>query len=443
MLIYNLRVLSADMKNSGQFYPKTSTETSTSTISDYQSVAPTRTPVERFRFTEASIRDLETPRKRTVYRDTDIRGFICTVFPSGEKTFALYRWIDGKPERKQLGSFRDKTVKDVRTDAEKQIGKIAKGGNPAREDRERRRELTFGDLFASFLTLYAMRKKRTWRQDKYQYDSYLARPLGEKKLSSITRSDIARLHDEISLRGSYAANRALALVRKVFNWAIEREDFKGINPAAKFQRNTEVERDRYLSKEELERFWAALAEETDTTIRDYFAVALLTGGRRANLLAMEWAEIDWELATWVIPARKFKNGKIHNVPLLPEVLALLRARYADPKRHDTWVFPGWGESGHLCDPKNAFHKILRRAGIANVRAHDLRRTVGSHMAIAGVSLHTIGQVLGHQNVATTKIYARLNKEAAREGLELGANRMLAVLPDGGKLLPAVRDAGRE
>jgi integrase len=380
--------------------------------------------------------------KRTVYRDTDTRGFICTVFPSGERTFALYRWLDGKPEREPLGSFSDTTVEVARTKAEKLIGKIANGENPTKRRRELRQEATFGSLFASYLTLHAKRKKRTWAEDERQFNCYLGE-FARKKLSTITRSDIAKLHDEISLRGTYAANRVLALVRKVFNWAIEREDFKGANPAAKFQRNAEVKRDRFLDGGELPQFWRALAEEPNAVIRDYFLVALLTGARRMNVLAMAWNEIKWSRSTWTIPAAKFKTGKPHDVPLLPEVLALLRQRYEAPDRHPVWVFPSRGRSGHLVEPKGAWRRILRRAGLNNLRTHDLRRSLASWMAINGASLPVIGQALGHQSVETTAIYARLHSSAVREGMQRAIDSMLAELPGDVKLLPAEKDGDRE
>ena len=89
-----------------------------------------------------------------------------------------------------------------------------------------------------------------------------------------------------------------------------------------------------------------------------------------------------------------------------------------------YVFPGQNGAGHLHNMKRAWDRIRTKAGIQDVRFHDLRRTVGSWLAGSGESLSLIGKVLNHRDVSTTAIYARLNLDPVRQALERQATKML-------------------
>ena len=63
----------------------------------------------------------------------------------------------------------------------------------------------------------------------------------------------------------------------------------------------------------------------------------------------------------------------------------------------------------------------------DVRLHDLRRSVGSWMASAGVSLHIIGKILNHQDVKTTEIYARLQEDSTRKALNEHGEKIVSIV----------------
>jgi integrase len=233
-----------------------------------------------------------------------------------------------------------------------------------------------------------------------------------------------------------------------------------------------------LQADELPRFYAALAEEPNETIRDYFLLSLLTGARRSNALAMRWDEIDFARAEWRIP--RTKNNDPQTVPLTPEALAILEQRR--PRPASGYVFPGDGESGHLVEPRGGWQRIfdrdelaqlgtlIRNAGsrfkpiegenlseslirarreakrrrlntdkcrMADLRIHDLRRTLGSWQARTGASLAIIGKSLNHKNVQTTAIYSRLDIDPVRESVERATSAMLVAA--GVKVSTPVRD----
>lgn len=213
--------------------------------------------------------------------------------------------------------------------------------------------------------------------------------------------------------GPGSANRVLALVRAMYNKAREL-GFEGQNPAAGIEKFPEKSRKRFLHGDEMPKFFMALGEELNTTLRDFFLLALYTGARRDNVQAMRWDQLSIERAEWVIPDTK--AGEPQTVYLPEPALAILRERAVDSKSSE-WVFPGRGKSGHIEEPKLAWARILKRAGIQNLRIHDLRRTLGSWQAATGASLPVIGKSLGHKQQSTTQIYARLDLNPVKQAVD--------------------------
>jgi integrase len=157
-------------------------------------------------------------------------------------------------------------------------------------------------------------------------------------------------------------------------------------------------------------------------MRDYIFLALLTGARRRNVQSMRWDEIDWNQATWIIPAEKAKSKKPNRVMLSPIALTVLENRKLASTSE--WIFPGRGTSGHLEEPKKAWRRILKAASITDLRLHDLRRTLGSWQAATGASLPIIGKSLGHTSLEATQIYARLDLDPVRASVNKATDAML-------------------
>ena len=188
-----------------------------------------------------------------------------------------------------------------------------------------------------------------------------------------------------------------------------------------------MKRDRFLDADELKRFFQALHEEPNATIRDCLMIALLTGARRWNCYSMAWEDINFDEAFWRIPDTK--GGEPVVVPLVPAAMDILRERLELANEDCPWVFPGRRKNGHLKDATKVWKAILKRAKLENVRPHDLRRTLASWQALNGTSLQVIGKSLGHKQVATTEIYARLTLSPVRESVEKATAAMLSAAGD--------------
>jgi site-specific recombinase XerC len=297
--------------------------------------------INKINFTKAIIDTLPEPepKKRDIYHDTKTPGLQLRV--TGVKTFFVNRRIkSGDPERITLGRYPEMTIEQARRKTMKVLHDIAEGKNPAEIKRGKKAELTFGNLFSEYLERHSKPNKRTWREDESKYKTYLERPLGKKKLSAIDRRDIALIHSGITKDGhDITANRVLALTSSIFGWGISAGLWE-LNPAIGIKRNKEKSRDRFIQGDELPRFFEAVAKEENEAIRDYVLISLLTGARRANVLAMRWQDINFNRAEWRI--EETKNGTPQTVTLSQEAIEILQAR--KPSNHAIFVFPGLGKS---------------------------------------------------------------------------------------------------
>jgi len=372
-------------------------------------------------FTKAALEQAQAPvgEKRFYLHDERESGLVLQITSTGRKTFQLYKKHMGKPVRVTIGTFPDLTVEQARKKAREIKVSLNNGENPNDKLKQQRQEMTFAGLFEVYIDRHAKLKKRSWQADQEAFNRHLV-TLGRKRLSTITRRDIAAIHSGIGKDRPTTANRILALVSSVFGRAIEFGLWEGLNPCMGVKKFTEQARDRFLSGDELTRFFQALEQEPNSTARDFFLVALLTGARRANVLSMRWSDLDLKSQTWRIP--ETKNGTPQNVPLVGPALEILQGRRKTTSSF--FVFPGPGKTGHLVEPKKAWARICQAAGIKGARIHDLRRTMGSWQAKTGASLPIIGKSLNHKSASTTSIYARLDIDPVRSAMETAAAAML-------------------
>jgi integrase len=425
----------------------------------------------KFNFTKEALSNLPLPTNgvRTVYHDAKTTGLQLRVTHAGIKTFSVFRRIKGgAPERMTLGRFPDMTIDQARRLAAKVNAEIEEGTNPAKVKRAHKSEITFGEAFTDFLANRRSKSKKPLSErTKKEYQAAFRLHLGGIKaehLSRISHRDIERIHASVGRNAPIQANRVKALVSSVFSHAAELHGFSGTNPAAHVRGYAEHSRDRFAQAGELPRLFEALATDP---MRDFFLIALLTGARRSNVLAMRWDELNLDEGLWRIP--KTKNGDPQNVTLSPEAAEILAARRKVSDKKQAFVFPGDGKTGHLVEPRKAWVRIfdrdeikqltlrIKEAGgkflmvqgesfadtldrarktakqlkietdgcrIADLRIHDLRRTLGSWQAKQGASLAIIGKSLNHKNQQTTAIYARLDLDPVRASVNSATAAMM-------------------
>jgi len=402
----------------------------------------------KINFTQTEINNLPLPEagKRLEFYDTKVNHLLCRVSSKGLKTFQVYRWHEGKPSRVTICTWPELSIEQIRKEAEKHNADFARGENPADKKRAIREEMQFGELFTLWLEQFAKPHKRTWDDDLKRYHNYMERPFGKQKLSWFTPAKVRQWHQRlttqqkqkaevgITLTGS-TANRVLALLKTIFSQMAP----DMLNPCRTVKTFKEQSRERFLQPDELKRLFDALeSEETPPVFRDYVLLSLFTGARKSNVLGMRWGDIDAN--TWTIQGEVSKNGDIMRVPLVDPAIEILKRRKAETS--SVFVLSSdIGRTGHYTTPTKAWRSLLKRAGLVNVRLHDLRRTCGSVMAGQGASLPIIGKILGHKHTSSTQVYARLTIDPQRLALESAVQAMLETqaLPD--KVVPLRKVAG--
>ncbi len=386
----------------------------------------------KFPFTKTAIEGLPLPEKRANYHDSKIPGLILQMTPNGVRTFYSLRKVNGKTERVQIGRFPAVTVELARKRAEEINGNIAQGKNPAEEKRTLKAELTLKEVFDEFGKTASV-KHRSWTDEKRRYDQFIQPAFGNKRLSQITDKDVKALHKRIGEdTGEVRANRVVTFLRALFNYADSEMDYKGENPCRHFKKFkfSETARARFMQENELPKFFSAVLQEPDPTLRDFVLMLLLTGQRRDNVLKMRWDEINLNRGEWTIPAEKFKGKRPHVLPLIGPAMEILSRR---KDRYDgEWVFPSAITGKPLVNALRGWNRILTTAKIEDLNFHDLRRTLASYMGITGTPEGIIAGMLGHKigagdstsATSATWIYNRHNLDAVRRSMETAVEYML-------------------
>ncbi len=366
------------------------------------------------RFSKTTLAELPpaSDGKRDEYLDTVQPGLRLRVTDTGAKTYSVFARVKGgELERITLGSADKLTPENARTQAKQIVAKMATGHSFKAAGRTARGETDFNGLFAQYIEGNTMRPR-----SRIEYEGlhrrYITNTIGKLKLADVTHKRVMDMHKGLAATPT-AANRAVALVKSVFNWSKEHELWDGDNPAERVKKNKEVSRQRYLQPTELARFFDALAE-TEQPARDFFMLALLTGARRSNVLAMRWADIDLRECVWRISADDAKAGEEMNIPLTPEAMAVLIER----QNATPWVFPADSASGHYQEPKRAWATLRKRSGLVDLRIHDLRRTMGSWLVRTGANTAINAKALGHKSMQAAAVYQRIaDTDPVREAME--------------------------
>lgn len=356
------------------------------------------------RLTEANIKKLQPPeRGNCITYDDEIPGFGLRVTAANARAFVLGYSINGRKRRMSIGRWPVWTATAARARAKQLRRMIDLGQDPLGERQARRGEPTFAQVAAEYLKRHAARKKSGYRDEAWLRNDVLPE-WGPLKASELRRRDVIRLIEEKAETAPIAANRLLALIRTVFNFAIDR-DLLEANPAARVKPpGKEVKRDRVLNAEEIRAFWQGLeGAKMGPEMRTLLRMILITAQRPGEVTMAGWEEFDLESDWWTIPSERSKNGLAHRVPLSSLALEQLEVL----QRRDRWVFASRrGGPFYRTSPANALIDNRNCFAIAHFAAHDLRRTAASHMTSVGVARLVVSKILNHVERGVTSTYDR-------------------------------------
>lgn len=384
--------------------------------------------------TAQNARSLQCPPNclKTTYHDPTCPGFFIEVRMNGGRTY-YQRFIDknGRRVQHRLGNAQFIKYSEARKKALTVLAEIAAGNDPIQSAHAVPKTPTMEQFVQRYLD-YIRGYKRSWQTDESLLRNHILPILGNKRLNEITRADIIELHHGRRASGAApgSANRLLILLRYMFNLAIDWE-IPGVqsNPTSKislFEENNQ--RERYLNAEEARRLYEAIEQSDSIMLRYIIPMLILTGARKREVLNACWEHFDLERRLWRIPLPK--SGKARHVPLSSGVMQLLKQV---PRLPDCpFVFPNPKTSQPFVSIFYAWNTARKRAGLDDVRIHDLRHSFASFLINNGRSLYEVQRILGHTQIRTTQRYSHL----AAETLIAAADTAVEALGDAFSPRPA-------
>lgn len=393
--------------------------------------------------TDTGIRNLRRAERRYEVRDAARPGFGVRVELDGRKVF-FQRFGSRGERRLNLGNYSKAFgLAEARIAADKARAEYEAGRDPILAKRERRlaerreREArkaakagrpapgTFADLAERYLRdARRHRRERSVHEAERKLRVEVLPGWGARRVGEIRRADVLRLIEDSRERGGVCSNRTLALVRAVFQYAVDREELDA-NPALRIPRRylyAEQPRERVLTRAEL-RTLLSVVDTLGPIVGGAFRMILVTAQRPGEVLRLQWDDIgrDEGGAYWQIPDSVAKTGRGHRVPLSRPALAVLDT--LRPLNGSTpWVFASPKAEGPLRWLSHAAYRLRRRSGIADFTPHDFRRTAATLMGERGVRPDVIERVLNHTPAKIARTYNRAAYDAEKR-------QALAILGD--------------
>jgi integrase len=383
------------------------------------------------KLTKRIVENTPVRKTETLLWDSELKGFFCKIAKTGIRSYFLYyRTKDGRQRKPKIGEHGALTCEEARNIARQWLSAVAHGKDPSAERKTLRQNPTLNDLAKRYMTDYAPRKKSSSiKEDLRLWQQHILPPLGSIKVSSLTRDDINKLHHALR-KTPTTGNRVLSLLSKALNlaelWGYRSDNS---NPCRHIKKYTETMRERFLTQQEICDLLNVLAEEETKGIElpsvlSAIRLLLLTGCRLNEILQLRWEYVNFENNLLFLPDSKTGKKTIY---LSPEALKVLQA--IPRVVGNDHVIIGKIEGKHLINLQKPWTRIREKAGLKNVRLHDLRHTFASVAAAKGVSLPIIGALMGHKQTQTTSRYAHLVGKPLLEASHLISNQIMGTKND--------------
>ena len=364
----------------------------------------------KVKLTAKGLDGLTSDTPQTDFWDALTPGLCVRVSGStGRMTWLVRYRANGKHRRMKLGTYPALSLADAREAARSVQAKADAGEDPAADQQERRSTgTTFGAMAQEVLDAKAPTSREATRKERERMlTAELLPHWKDRPAESISRREVVQLVERIARRAPTMANRTLALVKTLYNQALE-DEFAGLqsNPAHKLAPpRIESGRGRFLKRDEIRTVWRTIDEELPL-MRAIFQLTLLTAQRVGSVCAMRWMDID-DTDVWTIPPEVFKGKRPHAAPLCDEALQILAEL---PRVDEVYVFPGRADGAHphITSTNKALQRIRKASGLPRWTVHDFRRTFRTHATRAanpkhpkdpaglGIAPHIADAVLGHK-----------------------------------------------
>ena len=379
------------------------------------------------RITKRVVDALTAREREFMLWDRDIKGFGVRVHPSGRKVYVVKYRYRGRVVKTTIGPHGTIPPAAARARAAEIITAARTGRDlVGRNLRELQTEApTVRELVGRFVEEYVPARCKASSAQSYEraLRQHVLPRLGNRRVADITRADVTALHHQMRAI-PYAANRTIGILSAVFTaaelWGMRPE---GTNPCRHVKRFREKRRERFLSDEEYRRLGAVLREAERTGAVAASAVAairllMLTGCRLSEIMTLRWENVALESAELRLPDSKTGAKTVHLGSAAVAVLGGIARVEGNP-----WVVTGRRPGSRVASLHYPWALIRKRAGLDDVRLHDLRHSFASGGLLVGEGLPMIGKLLGHSQVQTTARYAHLADDPVKAAADRIAGRI--------------------
>lgn len=378
--------------------------------------------------TDELIQELNCPADRTHLEvfDTEVKGFYVDLLCSGRKTYRVRYWLDSKKRLESIGDANNLTITEARTLAIQTIqnGKQRPYGYIHERYASMRRPhalISLEEFLVKKYLPYVRSYKRSWLSDESMIRVHIAPAIGKLVMARISALDISGFIETLKHKqlAPGTINRALVLLRYAYKlahrWSVPGVSLDSFNGVRHLKNDNRIE--RYLTTEQSIRLLASVRDSHNVLLPMIVAFLIYTGGRKREVLDAKWRDIDWVQRSWKIS--KNKSNKIRHIPLSLGALDTLMLAKTQSERIEgsEYIFP----NPNTLKPFNSFFfswdAARKRAGMPELRVHDLRHSFASFLVNAGRSLYEVQELLGHADIKTTSRYAHLSRERLNAAVE--------------------------
>lgn len=362
---------------------------------------------------------LECPlgKRRVELVDTVVPGMFIEVREAsqGQGTYYFrYKDADGRTQTKKLGRSIDITLSAAREHAMELRTQVASGANPRAEEKSRKQMITFDTLFNEHYLPYVKPRKRSWDRDEELYRLRIKDVFGGKRLNEITRLHIQTFHAGLIEEGLAAAtaNHHVKLIRRMLNLACEWQ-MLDVNPASRIHMfDEDNQQERYMNDVQLGNLLEVLRTDSARSVCLITMFLLATGCRLGEVLSATWQQVDKDKRVFRVSASNNKSKRMRPVPLNDTAIEVLNQ--LDTEGVYEHLFINRKTKKPYVNIAKVWDKLRNKAGLPNLRLHDLRHQAASHLINSGSSLYIVQQILGHSDPSVTQRYAHLSMKSLND-----------------------------